>query len=163
MTFQQSVQPVPTSANQCTLVASCMLFSGKILVTNQSIFTFPPSQNFVSMTKYRPALWFHALQRISQLFNYSLNHDYRNSCPRSRCLMPSEGYFFMPLTQKPPIIATLFFLPTIFVTLRKWCRIVYQNPVKSMWNAFRVRSKCVRSCPLFAYARNMLLSPLWRL
>ena len=139
-TFQQSVQLVPTGAYQCILLASDMHLSHKLLVINPSIFTFRPSQNFVPMTKYRTAVLYQRSSRFAQLFNYSLNCNYRNSSPTSWHFMPSKGYFFMPQTQKPPIIATLFFLLCLF---RDFAEMVHdcipnhtRTPVKCVQNAF---------------------------
>ena len=66
-----------------------------IIVIHLSIFTIQHVKNFVPMTKSLISLYLQSVQPFTHIFNYSLNHDYRNSCPPSSRFMPSERCFFM--------------------------------------------------------------------
>ena len=108
--------------------ASIIQFSRWFFVINPSIFTFTRSQNFVPMTKYRTPLWYQRFADDSHIFNYSLNHDYRNSWPPSRRFRLSERCFFMHWTQIQLIISALLFSavrPVLSLCLNCHC---VQNP-----------------------------------
>ena len=59
-------------------------------------------QNFVITTKYRTAFALQRFARNSHNFNYSLNRDYRNSCPRQCTLCRQTGIFLCCEHKKEP-------------------------------------------------------------